>query len=492
MAKKKQGRNLVLLLVLLIILAAVYVMYGFIEKKKDEKKQASDDAETISMVSMEEQDLASIHMINELGELTLVKNTDGTWSEKDNSQIPLNQTYTKKMAESIQTMNAQKEVVEEAKDLSEYGLDNPSLTVEAVKSDGTAEKVEVGDKSALGDGYYACKAGKTKIYLIESDFYSTYHYGLNDLAECAEAPEITAQSIKNLLVKDQQYGTLEIAYETENSRDYTGSGLSPYVVKQGYKVPMVGDSDQITSYLGGFSGLNYQKCVNYEGQDLAKYGLDQPAVTIEIAYETEEEDGKDQKTKKTVAHTYDLLIGGLNESETAYYVKEADSNSIYEMERSMVEKLRQYKIFDLLDKYVQLVNVATINELSCTYEGETHTLSVEHKKVTGDDGKEKTTEEFKLDGNSFAEDQARKLYQVLINQRYQAEIPDGYTDTNKPVAAKFEFKRSEDSGQPNLTVEYREYDDSYDTVSVNGQEYFLIDKRDITLAVDAVKKAVGK
>ena len=485
--RKKQELQLALLVLVLVILIAAYVLYGIYESKNKKEQAAEEQTDTDTLVAVEEDSLIELHYKNELGDVQLVKGSDGSWTQKNQNQIPVNQTYVKKMTESLEKLEAVKVIVENAEDLSEYGLDGPLLTVEAERKEEPSIKVLVGDKSPFGDGYYACVDGEKKVYLIAGTFFNTYHYGANDLIEHASAPTIAAENVTHILIKDSEKGTLEIKYEEDNPYDYSGSELTPYVIQQGYEIPIAGDADQIKAYLSCLSNLSYQKCIDYEGKDLAKYGFDQPTASVQIDYYTME-DGDSEKAE----HSYQLLIGSLTEEETSYYVKEKDSNSVYIMDRTVVEPLRTYQIFDLLNKYPHLLNLASVTEVVCSYNEENHTLAVEHTKEKNEDGKEEKKEVFTLDGAACDENTAKQLYQTIIGVKYQAEIPNNYSDSDKPIVAKLEFKRTSESKQPVITVEYREYDESFYTAAVNGEEFFLVDKRDIMNVVRDMNTALGK
>lgn len=501
--KKKRGLNLVALLLVLVVLIGAYVAYSSYEKKQADKEDAAEDA--IEVLKIEENDIQSISYKNEKADLTLVKNSDATWVNEANPQVPLNSTYTNKMASSIASVTASKIVTENAEDLSEFGLKDPALAITVTKKDNSEVKLSVGSKSPLGDGYYACIDGETRVYLVAQTLVTAFDYEESALTDVADAPTITAANITHLQVNDPNGGVLEITYDKDNPYDTSDTGMSPYVLNQGYDVPISGDSTNITTYLGNFTSLSYGKCVDYDPTDLAQFGLNEPKATVSIDY-FEEETGSDSTSTDTTAsgdnssaqsdtvrkaYSYTLQIGSLNEEDSVYYVKDAASNSVYTMAQATVEKMFAYKLFDLVNKYPQLINVKSIDEVCLMYEGETHTLSVKHETTTDSDGQETENESFALDGTEYDEDSARTLYQSLIGPMYDAEIPEGYTDADKPVIASFVFKRTTESGNSDLTTEYKEYDDSFYTVTVNGQEKFLVDKRDIQNAIKDMKDALN-
>lgn len=504
--KKKRGLNLVVLLLALVILVVAYVAYDIYEKKQSEEDvAATEEDDTINVLTVEEDDITSIYYKNETTELTLIQNSEGAWVNQDNQEVPLNSTYTNKMASTIESVTASKQVTDNAEDLSEFGLDVPTLTVTVTKADGSSETVLVGSKSPLGDGYYACLDGSTTVYLLATTFYSAYNYSAVELTEVATAPTITAANITHLLLNNSETGTLEISYDESNEYDTSDSNLAPYVLNQGYDIPVSGDSTNITTYLGNFTSLSYEQCIDYSPEDLSQYGLDTPSTTVSIDYyedvevesdTTDSEDTSDDSSSdetETVRnyYTYNLQIGSLDEENAVYYVKTTDSESVYTMAQDTVDAMLTYNCFDLANKYAQLINIKSITEVDFMYNGETHVLAVDHTTTTNDDGEEEDVDVFYLDGTEFDEDTSRSVYQTILSPMFDAEIPAGYTDADQPVVASFTFKRTTDSGKADVITEYRDYDDSFYTVTVNGTEMFLVDKRDVEDAINDFESALN-
>ena len=155
------------------------------------------------------------------------------------------------------------------------------------------------------------------------------------------------------------------------------------------------------------------------------------------------------------------------------------------MEKDMIEKIVDYDLFTLTSVYIQLFNVKTVDAIEYTNHGETHTLTIEHRKEKDKDGNEEVNEYFKLDGVDKEDPICRKFYRACISPLNDAVIPEGYDDSDKPVVVKFRITRS--NGKSNeLVTEYREYDDSFYTVTVNGRERFLVDRRNIDVVDNAL------
>lgn len=492
--KKKGGGRLLVLLLLLVALIVAYIGYDLYEKKQENEKEAEANAEeSIEVSTIEEADITSIYYKNDMAEVTLVKNSEDAWVNEAKPEVPLKSTTTNNIATKVESIIATKLINENAEDVAEYGLDSPSLTVTVTKTDGSKVTVLVGDESPLGDGNYICLEGSSTVYLVDTSFATVFESTENELTEVADAPSITAANITHLLLENQEQGNLEITYDTNNEYDFSDTGVAPYVINQGYDVPISGNTTNITDFFAQFTTLSYAQCVDYSGTDLAQYGLEDPYATLSIDYYEETEttsEGTDSDSEDTSTQTvrtdysYNLLIGNLNDDESAYYVKVSDRNSVYTMTKSMVDVMFDYDLFGLTSKYVQLVNVLSVSEIDMLCNGENHTLTIDHSTTTDEDGNESNTQVFSLDGEEKEEETARDLFQAIISPLYDAAIPEGYSDADQPVVASFTFKRTSDNNEKDVVTEYKDYDDSFYTVSVNGVEKFLVDKRDLTDITD--------
>ncbi len=504
MAKKKKSRTLVALLLVLVLLIGTYVYYViYIGKQEEQEASNTTEDEAIQILSIEAANIQSIYYKNNQAELTLIKNTEDAWVIETNQDVPLNSTYTNKMASTVENLTASKIVVENAEDLSQYGLTNPLITIIIMKVDGSQETLYIGDESPLGDGYYACLKGNSSIYLVDTAVYSAYNYNESSLFTVASAPTMEAGTITHLLVEDQETGVLEITYDVDNEYDHSNTGIAPYVLNQAYTSPVSGDTTNITTYLGNFTNLSYKECVEYNSEDFAKYGLDNPSKKVTVDYyedvevqseadtEADSEQSSSNQTERNY-YKYVLLIGNLDETNSVYYVKEADSNSIYTMSQSIVEGMLTYQRFELASKYAQIVNVSSVDQVDVSFGGDTHSLAIKHTTTKDEEGNEEDVDVFYLDGKEYDESKARTIYQTLISQMYSTEIPEDYVDSNQDPIVTFVFNRSDESGKADIVSEYREYDASFYTVAVNGVELFLVDKRDVQKAMEAIQDQVSE
>lgn len=476
--KKKKALPLLGLLLVLILLIVAYVAYDQYDKKKQKDKEAQKEASAIIVTSMEEDSLTSITIKSSQGEINLVKDDTDEWIEKENPEVPIDVDKVDGIVTALVKLEALKVVAEDVNDLSEYGFDEPKVTISTVDQDGKEQTLKIGEDSPLGDGSYVYLDGQKNVYLVGTEVISSLNQTRNTIVEMASAPSIASNSIRHLLLNGKN-GELEIAYDAKNPYNYSSMDNN-YVITKGLNGPVLGDTKEITSYFDHYGKISYGACVENECSDLSKYGLDQPATRIEVTYleDAEKEDSN--------LLTYSLAIGSYDEEKAVYYVKEDNSNAVYTITKSLVEGLTDYKVLNLVDNYAHLVALVSLDELKVTANGQTHSLTI--KRTPSEIEGEEDVSTYYVDGVEANEDRAKGMYNNFLTIERDAMIPEGYTDEDKEPIVVFEFARSKGTNAENVKVEYREYDDSFYTITINGSENFLIDKRKVDTAVKAISE----
>ena len=164
--KKKKALPLLGLLLVLILLIVAYVAYDQYDKKKQKDKEAQKEASAIIVTSMEEDSLTSITIKSSQGEINLVKDDTDEWIEKENPEVPIDVDKVDGIVTALVKLEALKVVAEDVNDLSEYGFDEPKVTISTVDQDGKEQTLKIGEDSPLGDGSYVYLDGQKNVYLV--------------------------------------------------------------------------------------------------------------------------------------------------------------------------------------------------------------------------------------------------------------------------------------------------------------------------------------
>ena len=409
--KKKPGRGLLWAVLALVLLLAAYFVMDRAEKKEEEAE--TEETESSLPVSVTEEELAGVTVKNHGETMTFVKGEEG-WTYEEDRQFPLDETALQTKLNQLAGLSVER-TLESPEDLSEYGLDAPTLEITVKKSDDTSFSLSIGDKnSGTGDYYMKVDEG-TDVYTIAGTIPGSFDMTPYDVAEAEDFPAPEAADLREIEVeKDGK----TLAFTTGNT------GIS-WTLKGADGSESLADSTAMETLTSAAAGLSYQEFVDYKGTELEKYGLDKPAakitvVTEETEAETEEsemeeesvteteteesetgtesvteaetgesETGTESVTEaeaaeseteteteteepKTVERTTVLLVGDTNE-DGDYYVKLPDNPEVHTMSASALETLLNIQETDYVSTYLNDVPMTDLKSLEVTYQGETRT-----------------------------------------------------------------------------------------------------------------------
>lgn len=172
---KKHG-TMIGLLVVLIVLVGLYFLMGGISKKQAEGELKQD-----SMVT-NLSDLRQLQYTDGKTTMSMVKEKD-VWYMENDKDITLRNVQMNSIEDTLVDIVALREL-DQAKDMAEYGLDNPSHTITMKDKNGKEAVVYIG--KAVGENYYATAGEKKVVYIIEGVVVDTLEFDLEILKETTE------------------------------------------------------------------------------------------------------------------------------------------------------------------------------------------------------------------------------------------------------------------------------------------------------------------
>lgn len=274
----KKSTKLVSAVVVLAVLGGVYVGLNTYVSK-EEKTESSEEESKTEVFSVKTDDIKSLEFIVDKKEVTFEKKDD-SWVKKDETAFPVNQTTLDSAASAIETVEADR-VLEDVEDLTEYGLDSPSNTVTVDTADGTT-KLNIGDENTSTNQYYISKDDDdSTVYVVAADTVSPFMDSLYDYAQGEDFPTINSSTVKKVQVSEDKDSYVLEENSDGTTWDVSGDGSSD---KESADTTAAGN---VTSGLGSFA---FDQFVNYNAEDLSKYGLDKPYATITVDYQEEVKD----------------------------------------------------------------------------------------------------------------------------------------------------------------------------------------------------------
>lgn len=183
---KKQRRQMLLLLALLAVVTA-----GFFGLKQYNKvhSELPEEEDSIIIVDMNRDDIEKFSYDYEGETYHFVKEGD-TWYYTDDKSLQLDQSSIKLKIMKACPMTAE-QVIENVTDMTQYGLDEPSKTLQ-FETATESVILYVGDYNSVSKVYYMCKPSESTVYTVTSPNVTVFNYALEELIEEAEETAETA------------------------------------------------------------------------------------------------------------------------------------------------------------------------------------------------------------------------------------------------------------------------------------------------------------
>ncbi len=214
--------------------------------------------------------------------------------------------------------------------LSKYGLAQPAVTIDFQQKSGAEHTIRLGDKDFSGNVVYALIDASKNVDLLPVSLLDETDKPLAQLRDRSllelnngEVTRITIDSPSGTLAVTKKNSTWEIAKPKE----------------------VLGDSGAVDSLANALSTDKFTDVVSESPDDLAKYGLTHPSMSVTATIKGQE---------------FHLLVGKKNGDN--YYARDAARPMIFDIGSTVYDALNK-KFFDLRDKSIlhfDPANVATV------------------------------------------------------------------------------------------------------------------------------------
>lgn len=496
---KKQAFTLIGLCLLMV---AAICLYFFVPKGEQEETDENGTTEsTITVVNIDSEKISEVHISGE-EEITLTKDGE-SWKMEEIPKAPVDADVVEGMFTAIRPVTALQELDASESSLSEYGLDQPKLTVSIGTSDGKKYELKFGNEVPVSGGNYGLSGDSKKVYAFSDSLYQAFHIERNSLISREEIPEINTQYLTGISVKKGGKYTFkaEIVSDDKKVDAYTN-----WVISAPYERPLAGSStEDWTTLQGTFTSVSFDSLVEYGCKDFRKYGLKNPSYQIQVDY-FEVKDGyeipeataaPDSSSSQSTNNTnkanqvpeqykdkkgYTLYVGNQAE-DGSYYVRLGSSNQVYLLSADTAKSMIDVDAYTYMDRSVYSTLATDIKGYEVTIGKSGKQIQVTHSTQKGEDGKDKNV--WTLNGKKVPEEQEEDFltpYSKAFLLEFTSEAKDSVKpESDKPVLTMVFHEKDRD-----VTVKYLPYDGTnFYRVDKDGMDYFLVDK----LSVDAVIEA---
>lgn len=203
--------------------------------------------------------------------------------------------------------------------------------------------------------------GDGNVYLIDDDLLEYVKTDRDDFFQNDVFPDFTQVTGMKLSGKKE----LEIVHEED--ADYTYTSFYPYYLVEGTEHKAIS-----TSYARTFiNQILEMDTTDYETyqvdeNELSKYGLDEPNLTVEITGDVE----KDEDT--LVSESVQLGIGYVDDEHI--YARMEDSNNVFKVSKETYDALLEGDYASLRAKEVLKLDWSLITKISTVFEDETYEI----------------------------------------------------------------------------------------------------------------------
>lgn len=268
--RRKRVYTMVALVALLGLLGGGYL---FITERKvrlaaeEAQKKAEQEAarnQKTEITSFLLKDVASVKFTNEEATYHFVWVEDGeygAWIRQGQEDFPTNEEKLQTIMSNFCELTGTSKMNLAEINPADYGLENTKLTIQLTLTDGTDHGFCLGDEAPYDAGYYLLYENTGEVFVVASNIHT----------------QLTTKEIK--LVQGETFPSAEPESITElriEVRDGETTSYVPEVAEDGSKTipPIYYDSVRFVA-----STIQEYNCT-----DFAKYGLDDPYVTVTIDY----------------------------------------------------------------------------------------------------------------------------------------------------------------------------------------------------------------
>jgi len=259
-------RGLASTLILVLVLAGLGGDIYFVDSKKPDSSATPEGATPKTKLFAVDTDKIEELKVTAGGETSLLKKDKDGWKMIQPSATDADPAETINVAQGLSNIETSRTVDENPKDLKEYGLAAPAITVE-FKSSNASGSLLLGDKTPSNSDMYAMKGGDKKVFLVPAFQETTFNKKPFDLRD------------KKILKFDRDKADSLVFVRGKDSIEMARSGTDWKIVKP---TPARSDYSAIEGLLTRLSTSNMTKMIDPDAKDVVKYGLDKPTLTMTI------------------------------------------------------------------------------------------------------------------------------------------------------------------------------------------------------------------
>lgn len=248
-----------------LILAVLLVAFYFYETREEEKKKSAEE-ETRALFAVKPDDVTSLVLKNSGQEIRLEKR-GGTWEILHPVRSAVDSFALSRLLNRLTGLQALRVITESPKDLSEFGLHQPEVTM-TFRAGDQDHALFMGYVSPIEKGYYVAKGGDGKVYSISGDD-----------KRALDRPLIELRDKKLFTLKTDLVRRVIIERKGERWVLDKKEGRWLFEGHEGLKI----DPEKVEVFVRPTLWVEAQTFEKEEATDLKPYGLDPPLARVSLS-----------------------------------------------------------------------------------------------------------------------------------------------------------------------------------------------------------------
>lgn len=407
---------------------------------------------------------------------TLSFHKEETWLYDGDDAFPVSEERIHELLEQFEAFGVSF-VIEDVEDYRQYGLDNPVCTID-LEAGEDSWQIQLGDYSKMDSKRYV-SIGDGNVYLVKNDPLDLFDTTLNTMIANDKIPYW--EHVSEIRFEGEE--TYSAVYQ-EDRAGADSSGDIYFVMRDGEAVPL--DTSRVDSYLWAIRSMSLTDYVTYNAteEELVRYGMDDPELTVTVDYTAENEDGDEEGGMFVLHVSRDLetkqAAEQAPEQENAEedlppaYVRVGESGIIYEISGDRYKELMAAFYDDLRHQEVFWADFDEIYQIGVSLEGADYTITSEKDR----DGRVWSYQEEEVDISDFQN--------ALASLR-----ADSFTDEKPTEKEEIRFTLYlENENCPEVSVKLYRYDGDLCLAEVDGKPVSLVKRSYAVNLIEAVHAIV--
>lgn len=457
----KKRKKMAVLALSASVLAAAWLLAEYTLRQQTEQALVQvEEAESIDLSIGRARELISLSWSWE-GQTVNLRWDDGIacWMNAEDADCPVDNAAALALARAAAQTRASM-VIENAAELGQYGLDEPSLVVVAATEEETIA-YEVGNMSITGE-YYVRLSGENAVYL-ENGALSAFCIGLEDILAVDSVPEDVAEVTGLRIVSEA--GDYEIQYALEPEPAWYRLGETSALLREA----------RVRELIRLVREAELSECVAWNAEP-AEYGLDEPILRATLFYRNE--NGADA--------SFSLEFGDYEGEEV--YVRMPGSDRIYRTSAGIPDAL-MYPDWGALEPASVMTSpdLEHIRSINVALDGREHEILrlEEEREVSSGEDEEVVVTDVIYSANGWVLDteEVEKWLTALAGMTADESAPTG---EGRGTLLSVTLVWQDPEGVP-AELELRSYDSEHDLCIVGGDRYLLVSRTEAETVLESAK-----